>query len=327
MSASGTENDIREVTFTVTASELPHSDDSVIVYVQVAGEEEPRAIVLKADGTATFVASVGKDLAVDASITGVKHSHYEAVSFEGASASVVVDKPEDLTFTTQDADVLAHRSDSDSRPIAAGITLTQEAVDAVNATIGYGKFSLVDGQLVFTQNKVYSHATGKDYKTFEKVSFDVTDAKGNETTLEVTVTIEDDEPELTVDDGNESLTYDTEDFSVIGTLGKTLAASAEADGLAGVKVYLQTDVDSEGNPVYGEGVSAGADGTYVFANVGTVKIDGTDVQFKSAYASGSATDTASRSRSPMVTASSSAAMRNTTSLPAIPALLLRQARL
>ncbi|MBQ6669319.1 MAG: hypothetical protein IJM72_04600, partial [Deltaproteobacteria bacterium] len=106
-------------------------------------------------------------------------------------------KPDGLSFTTQDADVLTGNG-TDIQAIPEGYTLTQGAVDAVNATIDYGQFSLEGGNLVFTQTEVYSHAADEDAHTFETVSFDVTDANGNATTLDVTVTIEDDEPAIDV---------------------------------------------------------------------------------------------------------------------------------
>ena len=103
-----------------------------------------------------------------------------------------------LAFTTQDADVLANGSDTDSQAIPAGYMLTQEAVDVVNRSIDYGEFSLADGKLVFTQNEAYGHEEGTDEHTFEPVSFVVSDANGNATTLDVTVKIEDDEPTISV---------------------------------------------------------------------------------------------------------------------------------
>ena len=82
-------------------------------------------------------------------------------------------KPDGLSFTTQDADVLTGNG-MDSQAIPEGYTLTQAAVDAVNAAIGYGQFSLDgEGNLVFTQSEAYSHAEDEDSKTLDTVSFDV----------------------------------------------------------------------------------------------------------------------------------------------------------
>ncbi len=99
-----------------------------------------------------------------------------------------------MEVATQDADVLAHGADVASHALVAGVTLAQAAVDAVNETISYGQFSLsADGRsLTFTQSAAYGHAEGEGSKTFDAVSFDVTDANGNATKLDVAVTIADD---------------------------------------------------------------------------------------------------------------------------------------
>ncbi|MFM5464793.1 type I secretion C-terminal target domain-containing protein, partial [Aeromonas simiae] len=88
--------------------------------------------------------------------------------------------------------------------LAEGVILTQAAVDAVNKGITYGQFSLKVGEdgklaLVFTQSEAYRHAEGSDSATFPAVSFEVTDSNGNQTELEVTVTITDDVPIATID--------------------------------------------------------------------------------------------------------------------------------
>jgi len=188
-----------DVIFTVTADHVPHDSDSVRVLVQVDGEEEPRTITLGADGTGSFTVAM-EGSTVSARITEVDHSLYEKVTFSGESVSVTAAKPDSMSFVTQDADVLSKGSDSHSVALASGVTLTADAIDKVNATITYGQFSLEDGKLVFTQSKAYSHASGGESITFDTVSFDVTDANGYATKLDVTVTIEDDGPSIEASD-------------------------------------------------------------------------------------------------------------------------------
>ena len=111
-----------------------------------------------------------------------------SLSIEVSDSTV---KPAAMTFATSDAALRTSSTATDSKPLAEGVTLTQDAVDAVNAQIAagenYGQFSLSGGSLVFTQSAAYAHASGEESKTFDTVSFAVTDANGNATTLDVTV--------------------------------------------------------------------------------------------------------------------------------------------
>ncbi|MBR3880865.1 MAG: VWA domain-containing protein, partial [Mailhella sp.] len=184
------------VTFSVTADHAPHSTDTVTVLVQVQGESQPREVSIGADGKGSFSVAIGEDGTVSASITRVQHSKYEDVAFSEDAASVTAVKLDAMSFATQDEDVRTAGSDSDAQALATGVTLTQKAVDAVNASIDFGTFSLADGKLVFTQNKAYSHAEGTDSATLGPVSFNATDANGNAALLNVTVAITDDGPAI-----------------------------------------------------------------------------------------------------------------------------------
>ncbi|MBQ4076445.1 MAG: VWA domain-containing protein, partial [Mailhella sp.] len=184
------------VTFTVTADHAPHSADVVTVLIQVQGESQPREVSIGADGKGSFTVAIVEDGTVSASITEVQHSKYEDVKFSEEVASVTVVKLDGMNFMTQDKDVRTSGSDSDAQTLASGVTLTQEAVDAVNASIDFGTFSLADGKLVFTQNKAYGHAGGTDSATLGPVSFNATDANGNAALLNVTVEITDDGPAI-----------------------------------------------------------------------------------------------------------------------------------
>ncbi|MGE6107480.1 type I secretion C-terminal target domain-containing protein, partial [Aeromonas sobria] len=113
-------------------------------------------------------------------------------------------KPEGMTFETHDHEVGSSGESVQVLALAEGVILTQAAVDAVNKTITYGQFSLKVGDdgkisLVFTQSEAYRHDEGSDSATFPPVSFEVTDSNGNQTVLEVTVTITDDVPIATID--------------------------------------------------------------------------------------------------------------------------------
>ncbi|MBQ4615736.1 MAG: hypothetical protein IJB29_03360, partial [Mailhella sp.] len=184
------------VTFTVTADHAPHSADTVTVFVQVQGESQTREVSIDADGKGSFTVAIGEDGTVSASITEVQHSKYEDVEFSEEAASVTAVTLDGMNFATQDKDVRSSGFDFDAQALASGVTLTQEAVDAVNASIDFGTFSLADGKLVFTQNKAYSHAEGADSATLGPVSFNATDANGNAALLNVTVAITDDGPAI-----------------------------------------------------------------------------------------------------------------------------------
>ena len=177
-------------------------------------------------------------------------------------------KPGDMTFSTQDADVAESGSDSMTMDLASGVTLTQEAVDAVNATIEYGQFSLSeDGRsLIFTQNSAYTHGEGEVSHTFDQVSFDVTDANGNATKLDVTVTIEDDEP---------SISIDTE---ATGSYGSTVTGSVDmtfgADNEGGQKsVIVRLNDESV------TGVEDGGNYTFTFKDGSKLTLNGATGDF------------------------------------------------
>ena len=175
---------------TVNNQELTLTDGSS---VEVAGTYG--TLTVNADGTYIYKAypnttgSVGSD-DFKFVITDADDDSKNATLTLTVKDSTV--KPDAVAVTTHDADV----ADSETVELAAGVTLTQAAVDAVNKTINYGEFSLSgDGRhLIFTQNRAYTHGKDEESHEFEQVSFNVTDAKGNATTLDVTVNIVDDEP-------------------------------------------------------------------------------------------------------------------------------------
>lgn len=176
--------------------------------------------------------------------------------------------PEDMIFTTQDADVAAGKA-SMPVPLAEGVTLTPEAVEAVNKTITYGKFSLSeDGKnLIFTQNSAYTHGEDESSHTFDQVSFAVTDANGNKTTLGVTVTITDDVPSISVDQ------------EASGAYGEEITGSVDIN--FGADTGDQTRVTvSLNNEEAVEGVK-GADGnyTFTFADHSILTLNGTTGDF------------------------------------------------
>ena len=178
-------------------------------------------------------------------------------------------KPENMTFTTQDANVALNRSDSKTLPLAEGVTLTPEAVDVVNTQIDYGQFSLSnDGKsLIFTQNSAYTHGEGENSHTFNPVSFAVTDANGNETTLDVTVTITDDAPTISVT------------THASGAYGEKITGSVDINFGADTGDQTRVTVSlNNGEAVAGE---KGADGnyTFTFANNSTLTLNGTTGQF------------------------------------------------
>ena len=179
---------------TVNGTELTLIDGGS---VEVKGQYG--TLKVNADGTYTYAAdpNVSGSDSFTFSITDADNDTQSATLTVTVEDSTV--KPGNMAFTTQDANVGDKGSDSMTLELAEGVTLTQAAVDAVNKTIDYGKFSLSDDgkSLIFTQTDVYSHAGGEqneDSHTFGQVSFDVTDANGNATKLDVTVTIEDDKP-------------------------------------------------------------------------------------------------------------------------------------
>jgi len=121
------------------------------------------------------------------------------------------------SFHTEDADVAAHQSDSDSADLA-GLTISDEALKAVNDTIDYGYFSVEGGKLTFTQTELYTHPTaGSDEaahaetvtKTF---TFEALD-NGSATTVTATVSIQDDGPSLEMGEYDASVNRVNDDAS------------------------------------------------------------------------------------------------------------------
>lgn len=253
---------------TVNGQELTLADGGS---VEVAGTYG--TLKVNADGTYTYTANPnasGSD-SFKFSITDADGDSKDATLTVTVEDSTV--KPDAMTFVTQDSDVADNGSDSMTVKLAAGVTLTQEAVNAVNATIEYGQFSLSeDGRsLIFTQNSAYTHGEGEDSHTFGQVSFDVTDANGNATKLDVTVTIVDDEPSISVSDIFTSVVPgDSGDNLADGTkfsfttgdrtqdqkwAGREIAQGTELAGWDGVKIYAGKVTyirDADGNTVIAE---------------------------------------------------------------------------
>ena len=232
--------------------------------VEVTGEYG--TLTVRADGTYTYTARPNKDGSdsFTFSIRDADGDSQEATLTVEVEDSTV--KPAGMTFTTQDADVASVGSDSMTLELAAGVTLTQAAVDAVNETISYGHFSLsADGRsLIFTQDSAYTHDEGEASHTFPSVSFDVTDANGNATKLDVTVSIEDDGPSISIDT-QATGSYGT---AVTGSVDMTFGA----DGEKSVTVSL--------NNMSAEGVK-GEDGNYIFtfSDSSTLTLDGASGNF------------------------------------------------
>ena len=262
-------------TITVNDQQLTLTDGAS---VEVVGEKG--TLKVNADGTYTYTANPnasGSD-SFEFSITDADGDSKDATLTVAVHDSTVT--PEDMIFTTQDADVAAGKA-SMPVPLAEGVTLTPEAVEAVNKTITYGKFSLSeDGKnLIFTQNSAYTHGEDESSHTFDQVSFAVTDANGNKTTLGVTVTITDDVPSISVDQ------------EASGAYGEEITGSVDIN--FGADTGDQTRVTvSLNNGEAIEGVK-GADGnyTFTFADHSILTLNGTtgDFVYNGVPASGTGT--------------------------------------
>ena len=205
---------------TVNGQELTLADGGS---VQVEGEYG--TLTVRADGTYSYEANPnasGTDNFEFVITDADEDSHKETLTVTVENSTV---KPAAMTFVTQDADVADKGSDSMTVGLAPGVTLTAEAVAAVNGTITYGEFSLSeDGRsLIFTQNTAYTHAGGEQNESshiFEQVSFDVKDANGNATKLDVTVTIVDDEPTLNANITNAIVISSTNEINSLNFVGE-----------------------------------------------------------------------------------------------------------
>ena len=257
-------------TITVDGQELTLTEGGS---VEVKGD--CGTLKVNADGTYTYTANPNADGSdsFKFSITDADGDSKDATLTVTVEDSTV--KPDAITFITQDADVAANGSDSMTVALAAGVTLMQEAVDAVNATISYGQFSLSeDGKsLIFTQNSAYTHGAGEDSHTFGQVSFDVTDANGNATKLDVTVTIEDDGPSISVPDMSSTVVPgsgagnladgEKASFTDAAMAGQCIAQGSQLDGWYGVTMYagkVTYTTDAAGNTIIREdGLDTSAD--------------------------------------------------------------------
>ncbi len=183
--------------------------------------------------------------------------------------------PDAVTFTTSDADVATGSSQSVDVP--EGFSIVDGEIDRINDSIEYGKFSIEDGKLVFTQDKAWTHEKGEDAKTFDSVAFKVTDANGNLTTLTATVTIKDDTTTMSFTSSELDLfggtTYESTNPQKPGILTYDFGAD-RSDGKAiiitvnGVEQKLQLDangklVDQDIQGKYGI-LHIKADGKYAY---------------------------------------------------------------
>ena len=230
--------------------------------VEVAGENG--TLTVYANGTYTYTAkpnASGNDT-FRFHITDADEDSKEATLTVAVHDSTV--KPENVTFTTKDADVAAGTA-SMTLPLEEGVKLTPNAVEEVNANITYGQFSLSDdgNSLIFTQNRAYTHGEDENSHTFDPVSFAVTDANGNETTLNVTVTITDDAPSIRVDQ------------EASGAYGEKITGSVAIDFGADTADQTRVTVSLNDEEAI-EGVK-GADGnyTFTFADHSTLTLNGT----------------------------------------------------
>ena len=263
-------------TITVDGQELTLTEGGS---VEVKGD--CGTLKVNADGTYTYTANPNADGSdsFKFSITDADGDSKDATLTVTVEDSTV--KPDAITFITQDADVAANGSDSMTVALAAGVTLMQEAVDAVNATISYGQFSLSeDGKsLIFTQNSAYTHGAGEDSHTFGQVSFDVTDANGNATKLDVTVTIVDDEPSISVPDMSTTLVPgsgagnladgEAADFTK-GKGGQSLGHSTSLPGWGDVTMYAaKVTYSGSGDNVQISGIDDSSDYTLKYSPYNT----------------------------------------------------------
>ena len=263
-------------TITVDGQELTLTEGGS---VEVKGD--CGTLKVNADGTYTYTANPNADGSdsFKFSITDADGDSKDATLTVTVEDSTV--KPDAITFITQDADVAANGSDSMTVALAAGVTLMQEAVDAVNATISYGQFSLSeDGKsLIFTQNSAYTHGAGEDSHTFGQVSFDVTDANGNATKLDVTVTIVDDEPSISVPDMSTTVVPgsgagnladgEAADFTK-GKGGQSLGHSTSLPGWGDVTMYAaKVTYSGSGDNVQISGIDDSSDYTLKYSPYNT----------------------------------------------------------
>lgn len=251
-------------TITVNDQQLMLTDGAS---VEVVGEKG--TLKVNADGTYTYTAkpnASGNDT-FTFHITDADGDSKEATLAVAVNNSTV--KPENMTFTTQDANVALNGSDSETLFLEEGVTLTPDAVEAVNETITYGTFSLsADGKsLIFTQNSAYTHGEGENSYTFDPVSFAVTDANGNATTLGVTVTITDDAPSISVDQ------------EASGAYGEKITGSVAIDFGADTGAQTRVTVSlNNGNAVAGE-KDANGKYTFTFDDDSTLTLNGTTGDF------------------------------------------------
>lgn len=251
-------------TITVNDQQLTLTDGAS---VEVVGEKG--TLKVNADGTYTYTAkpnASGNDT-FTFHITDADGDSKEATLAVAVNNSTV--KPENMTFTTQDANVALNGSDSETLFLEEGVTLTPDAVEAVNETITYGTFSLsADGKsLIFTQNSAYTHGEGENSHTFDPVSFAVTDANGNATTLGVTVTITDDAPSISVDQ------------EASGAYGEKITGSVAIDFGADTGAQTRVTVSlNNGKAVAGE-KDANGKYTFTFDDDSTLTLNGTTGDF------------------------------------------------
>ena len=251
-------------TITVNDQQLTLTDGAS---VEVVGEKG--TLKVNADGTYTYTAkpnASGNDT-FTFHITDADGDSKEATLAVAVNNSTV--KPENMTFTTQDANVALNGSDSETLFLEEGVTLTPDAVEAVNETITYGTFSLsADGKsLIFTQNSAYTHGEGENSHTFDPVSFAVTDANGNATTLGVTVTITDDAPSISVDQ------------EASGAYGEKITGSVAIDFGADTGAQTRVTVSlNNGKAVAGE-KDANGKYTFTFGDDSTLTLNGTTGDF------------------------------------------------
>ncbi len=132
--------------------------------------------------------------------------YYELKTDGGLSVEVTeAEKPASLSVSASDAALRSAASKAYTLTLGEDVNITPEAVSAVNATVKddkgatYGSFSLSgDGRvLTFTQTKAFGHSAGAATAT-KSYSFAATNAEERSTTQDVTVTIADDTPTLTV---------------------------------------------------------------------------------------------------------------------------------
>ncbi|WP_337770916.1 Ig-like domain-containing protein, partial [Desulfovibrio piger] len=235
--------------------------------VEVAGENG--TLTVYANGTYTYTAKPNA--------SGNDTFRFHIMDADGDSKDATLEvavnnstvKPENMTFTTQDANVALNRSDSKTLPLEEGVTLTQKAVDVVNTQIDYGQFSLSDDgkSLIFTQNSPYTHGEGENSHTFEQVSFAVTDANGNETTLNVTVTITDDAPSISVDQ------------EASGAYGEKITGSVAIDFGADTGDQTRVTVSLNKEEAVEGKKDANGNYTFTFDDGSTLTLDGTTGQF------------------------------------------------